>query len=120
MNFTLPMCPPLNSLYRHGRRGVYKIAKAREWENEVLFMVMGKYRGYGKDKHLLGNIKMDMVMYLKRDRDIDSSLKLVLDVFEKAGVYENDKQVVDLHVIKAMDKGNPRIEISITKLTTKE
>ena len=107
--FTLPMCPPLNSLYRHGRRGVYKIAKARAWEDEVIYRLSQA----GEYTSIEGKVKLEMVMYLKRDRDIDSSLKLVLDVLEKAGVYANDKQIVDLHVIKAMDKGDSRLEITV-------
>lgn len=113
MKFTLPMCPPLNSLYRYGRRGMYKIAKARAWETDAIYKIK---RVRWDRKPITGTIEMWVHLYLKRDRDIDGSLKLILDVFEKAGVYENDSQVTVLQVRKQMDKKNPRIEIIINLL----
>lgn len=51
-------------------------------------------------------------MYLKYDRDIDSSLKGVFDALE-GFVYENDKQIVDVHILKIRDKAHPRLEAEL-------
>lgn len=47
-------------------------------------------------------------------RDIDSSLKVILDALEP--IYENDRNIEELHVYKKIDKENPRIEVSLTSL----
>ena len=57
---------------------------------------------------------VDLLSFLSRDRDIDSSLKLVLDVLEDMGVYKNDKQIQAIHVYK--EKGTPMLSVSIDEL----
>lgn len=32
-----------------------------------------------------------------RKRDLDNALKVLLDSFERAGVYENDSQIKEIH-----------------------
>jgi crossover junction endodeoxyribonuclease RusA len=36
----------------------------------------------------------------RRKRDIDNNMKSLLDAMEHAGVYENDSQIDDLHIIR--------------------
>ena len=69
-----------------------------------------KYR-----KPFLGPVEAFLTMFLVRDRDIDSSLKLILDILQKQGVYLNDRQVEALHVFKRKDP-DPRIELQVYPL----
>ncbi len=99
MKFILPLPPTLNATYktRLGQHGLYKSAEAKAWQQEVEWKVKQK-------KPLLGSIAVEINMYLNRDRDIDSSLKLVLDTMADCGVYKNDSQVEILTVIKYKGK----------------
>jgi Holliday junction resolvase RusA-like endonuclease len=103
----LPLPPSLNAMYRTKKNfyGIYKTDEAESWEDEVRWKL-------SRRKKLSGKIKMGIDMFLKRDRDIDSCLKAILDAFEGI-LYDNDRQVFDLHVSKYFDKANPRVEISV-------
>lgn len=109
MKFILPLPPTLNHTYKMGRGKYYKDQKAVNWEEEVGWVVRQK-------KPLLGPLKVQIYMFLNRDRDIDSSLKLVLDTMAKVGVYNNDNQIVFLNVEKKVDKGEPRMVVEVEKL----
>jgi Holliday junction resolvase RusA-like endonuclease len=47
--------------------------------------------------------------YLKRDRDVDGSHKIILDAMQDAEVVVNDSSIVALHLYKLVDKKNPRV-----------
>lgn len=49
----------------------------------------------------------------KKKNDIDNCLKILLDAAEGI-LFEDDSQIVELHVFKKYNKKNPRIEISVT------
>ena len=55
---------------------------------------------------------MTINFYLKRDRDVHGSGKLIADSLEGI-VYVNDKQIKKMIFEKFIDKDNPRIEIVI-------
>lgn len=109
MKFELPLPPPLNSVYKMGKGRYYKDQKARDWEEEVGYTLK-------QEKPLKGPLSVDITMFLKVDRDIDSSLKLVLDVMATVGVYENDKQIEYLTVSKTRDKSKPRLEVAVSQI----
>lgn len=109
LRFTLPLPPTLNATYKTGNGKFYKDAKAKVWEKEVGWIVKQK-------KPLEGVIKVEIDMYLKRDRDIDSSLKLILDTMAHCGVYNNDNQVAVLYVTKETDKDNPRMSVFVEEI----
>ena len=52
----------------------------------------------------LYNARLKVKVYLyppdRRKRDIDNNMKSLLDAMEHAGVYENDSQIDDLHIIR--------------------
>ena len=54
------------------------------------------------------------VYYASKRPDLDVSL--LQDVLEKAGVYNNDRQIVECHAKKYWDKLNPRCEILIEEI----
>lgn len=92
-----------------GKGKYYKDKKAVDWEEEVGWIVKQK-------KPLTGDLQVQIYMCLARDRDIDSSLKLVLDTMAKVGVYENDSQIQEMLVSKYIDKENPRMVIFVAQL----
>ena len=53
----------------------------------------------------LYNARLKVKVYLyppdKRKRDIDNNMKSLLDAMEHAGVYENDSQIDELHIVRS-------------------
>lgn len=69
-----------------------------------------------KAKLLLGDLKVEMGLYFntKGKHDIDNFSKLVLDAGTKI-LWEDDGQIVDLHIKKYYDKQNPRVELAVER-----
>ena len=97
----------VNQLYT-GRRFLTQIGKdtkeAISWE----------IKSQNKSKQLMkGNVGVYIDFYFPDNRkDIDGCLKATLDCLNKL-VWEDDRQVVELHVYKNIDKENPRTEIEV-------
>ena len=106
---TLPLPTSINRTYRSGSGHFYKSQEAKDWEEEANY-AWYKQRSFFK-KLTLDDVRLDIVFFLKRDRDIDSGLKIVFD-FMQNKIYKNDKQIKELHVIK-VKSDTPRCEISI-------
>ena len=58
-----------------------------------------------KRTQLLYNARLKVKVYLyppdRRKRDIDNNMKSLLDAMEHAGVYENDSQIDELHIVRS-------------------
>ncbi len=108
MNFIFPLPETTNQAYRSGRGHWYKSEKAQSWENKILWELK-KLRL----KSTKGTIRVEIIFYVKRDRDIDGGIKPILDILAKGNLYENDRQVVELHVQKFTDKEKPRAVVSV-------
>ena len=113
MQFTIPLPIPLNQTYKHGKSHVYKNRKVKDWEEEAGWEIKRQIR---KQKKVSGNLYVCLAMYLKWDRDIDSSIKTVLDLLQGLKIYDNDSQITFLNVRKEFDKKNPRMEIEVNCL----
>ena len=60
---------------------------------------------------------IDMDVYYNSNRpDLDNSFKIVLDCLQLCKAIKNDRYCYEIHARKLVDKVNPRIELSITKL----
>lgn len=55
------------------------------------------------------------VWYKSKRPDLDVSL--IQDVLQEAGVYKNDRLIVELHAFKYIDRKNPRIIVRIKELS---
>lgn len=120
MHFTLPLPPTLNHAYRSfvasgNRPALYKTAKAKAWQNEARFLI---YSQDNKQPKYARPVNVVVNMFLKYNRDIDSSLKLLLDTFETAGIVENDKWIYSLSVTKEMKAKEPRMEVTVNDICT--
>lgn len=93
--FTFPLPPTTNEAYKiaHGR--MYKSDAAISWRDDVYYTSMHILPKFEKAK-----VRLKINLFLKHPRDIDGSLKLILDLFQYCGVYENDNQVMKLIVEK--------------------
>jgi Holliday junction resolvase RusA-like endonuclease len=106
MRLVLPIPPSVNEMYRHHGHITYKTKIAKDWIKGCLKLVKVK-------KPYKRSVDLSVHFYFKRDRDIDNSLKALLDLVQKAGIIENDSQVYSMVVTKDFDKLEPRVEIEI-------
>ena len=112
MTLTVELPPPLNATYRIGNRHMYKDPKMVAWQE----MVGWEYKRHYKSlQWLIEPLYVGITMFLKRDRDIDSSLKGVLDALQGIA-YANDKQIIHLNVRKEVDVDKPRMVIEIESM----
>lgn len=103
MIVTLEIPPSTNATYRHSGHFVYMLPEARVWKNGATIQL--------KQFHGAEPTKVTIRYYLKRDRDVDGSHKIILDAMQDARVVANDSSIVELHLYKEMDKKNPRVEL---------
>lgn len=109
----LPLPPALNHTYAFNHGRMFKVGKARDWEQESLGIIKYKYR---KRETLSGDVFCALSIFHSRDRDIDGSIKITLDLLEKAGLIINDRQIKFLNVQMFKVKTNTRIEIELRRI----
>lgn len=85
---------------------MYKSQEAKEWIKECMYLLMGKQR-------FPAEVRVTIHFYFNRDRDIDNSLKALLDVLQEGIIIRNDSLVTEMHVYKHSDKKNPRVELEL-------
>lgn len=102
---SLPLPPPLNSVYRMGRGSYYKSTAAKDF-TQLCGVLLARYKTIEKEQ----NIGISLKFSLKRDADIDSRLKVLLDSMQ-GFLYENDSQIIELVVSKEKTKGEPSVEV---------
>ena len=89
-------------------------------------ILSAKGRAYKRDVSILcsrrcvflNGAPVSVTLRLFRPRkigDIDGPIKQILDAMEGC-FYENDKQIVELHVYRGDDKDRPRVEVEIKAL----
>lgn len=98
MEYKLPVPPPLNSVYRStfqgGKPRTYKSKEAKLYQEEIAWTLK-------RETPLEGPVKLVLFFAFKRDRDIDSGLKVLLDSLS-GYLYVDDKQIVELVVSKSI------------------
>jgi Holliday junction resolvase RusA-like endonuclease len=116
MRFKLPLPPPLNSIYRaavtrSGHPFTYLTRTAKEWQTEAWLSITQQTK---ERPHWDIPVLLRMKMYLKTNRDYDSSLKLFSDVLETAGILKNDRYIFRAEIEKFIHDKDPRLEVELT------
>lgn len=102
--------PSINATYKRNGRNIYKSEEAKTWERLAGYELMAQK----PPRNLTGAIYVGIEMFFVRDRDVDSSTKILLDLLQKQGIYKNDSQVTHLNVKKyRVEKGEQRCEIEV-------
>ncbi len=116
MRYNLPLPPPLNQTYRAayrpslGRTAFFMDSKASSWKQAAQVLLKLKCR-----KLIEGNVEVFVYWFLKRDRDCDAGLKLVLDALQGT-VITNDSQVTALHASKEKVSGEPCCQVEVNEI----
>lgn len=95
----------------HGHGSIAKSKALKEYEKQ--FYLQCQYR----DKVIDGMFKLDVDVYYENMRpDLDNSFKILLDMLQTCKVIKNDRQCVEIHARKLVDKSNPRISFVLTEV----
>jgi len=111
----LPYAPSVNTYWRRGKFSTYLSPKGREYKVAVAEYVAAN------NVPKLGDARLKMTLIIrprsKRIFDIDNLAKSVLDSLCDAGVYDDDSQVDELHIIRgeAIKGGKIVVTIEVMK-----
>lgn len=74
-----------------------------------------------RDAYITTFFKIDIDVYYQNNRkDLDGSFKIILDCLQQCRVIKNDRECVEIHARKMIDKNSPRIEIVIKPISNIE
>lgn len=94
-----------------GHPKIIKSAKALAYEQSALMQIKTQLRAH---REFQKSIILELhIYYASRRPDLDVSL--IQDIFEHAGIYKNDRQVVEIHAYKYLDKDSPRLIARISE-----
>jgi len=91
--------------------GHYSLAKGKKLkEYEKSFFLQCPYRNVNITKFFSIDIE---VFYANNRKDLDGCFKIILDCLQQCNVIKNDRECVEIHAKKMVDKINPRVHITI-------
>ena len=92
----------------NGHSSLSKTKSLKEYEKE--FYLQCPFRGVNID----GFFKIDLDVYYANNRkDLDGSFKILLDCLQQCKVIKNDRECVEIHAKKMIDKIAPHVVITI-------
>lgn len=99
-------CYKVVTLNGHGSLAKQQVLK----EYEKKFYLQCPLRG----RNMKGLFKLEVDVYHENMRpDLDNCFKVLLDCLQMCKVIKNDRQCVEIHARKLIDKINPRIEFEL-------
>lgn len=107
----LTMPPSTNHLYGAGRGGSrFLKPEVRDAKEAIGWEARSQYQG----KPLTGPLTAEVRLYwpTRANHDVDN-IKALLDALSGV-VYVDDGQIQQLLIVKAVDKENPRVEMSVS------
>ena len=90
--------------------GVYTPPMTRAYESTIAYMA----RQYFK-KPLEGDVRLTITFRVKRMADLDNLVKAVTDALNGI-VYNDDRQIVEIHAFRIKDKLHPCVECKIEEV----
>lgn len=110
----LPYAPTVNTYWLRGKFGTYLSPAGREYKQKVAeYVIENKVPK-------LGDARLKMTLIIrprsKRKFDIDNLAKSVLDSLANAGVFEDDEQIDELHIIRGEPIKDGRIVVTIEEI----
>ena len=107
----LPFPPSVNTYWRHVGNRVLVSKKGRQYQTAVS-KLLNRKNIKTHDGDLIVDIRL--IPPDRRRRDVDNSLKALLDAMQFGGAYHDDAQIVRLTVEKHQpDPENPRAEVVV-------
>ena len=96
---TLPYPPSNNTYWRRNQGRVHISREGKRYRQQVMGAVLEQL---GRIEPLTGRLDMEIVVTPpdRRKRDLDNTLKSLLDALEKAEVFADDEQIDDLRILR--------------------
>ena len=119
VTLTLPYPPSLNHAWRHVGTRTLLSAAGRAYRRTIATAVLAKWP-HAVPRPLVGRLAVQTTIHAPdhRARDLDNVFKAVGDALQHAGVYMNDSQIDDLHVLRgAVTPRQGSIVVQITQIT---
>lgn len=112
---TLQGTPPSTShIYKYCRMGNsvrgYMTIDGKAKKEEYQWMMKNQWKNKPTKEELI--LEVELYFQDKRKRDIDNYQKLWMDAGTGI-IWEDDSQIIELHLYKYIDRNNPRITIKI-------
>ena len=97
------------TLYGHGSLVKQKVLKEYE---KAFYLQCGL-----RNANINGFFKLIVDVYHENMRpDLDNGMKILLDCLQGCKAIKNDRQCVEIHARKLIDKNNPRVEFVIEEV----
>lgn len=116
----LPYPPSLNTYYRTYRGRILISEPARAYRRLIKPTLWGHIgqSGISRIRPVEFDISMDILVYPpdKRKRDLDNTLKCLLDSLQHAGLYKDDSQIGKLVVERKEMVENGKVSVMINKI----
>lgn len=117
LTFALPW-PPSENTYRRvvpNRQGPVMSRKGRSYKATAC----GIIRANRYNRELAGRLEVEIMLRPpdRRKRDIDNTLKALLDAMQAGGVYLDDSQIDSLHVQRCEPVKDGMVWVEITERT---
>jgi len=88
----------------------------RAWKKNALALAQLQR---GRAVTITGDVVVTMAVHFRdRRRDLDNVAKPILDLLQAAELIGNDRQVSRLVLTRHIDRGDPRVEVQITRAQT--
>ena len=108
MTLTLPLPPSLNHYWRRVGARTLVSAEGRAYRERCHLVALAQ-----RARPLDGEVAVRAVVYMARlGCDLDNRAKVLLDALSGAA-WHDDAQVADLHLIRRLDRDDPRVEVEI-------
>jgi len=99
-----------NNIYKTANNRVYMTPKGKALKEDYYYQLKKQYKGNPRTDDI--DLRVELFFGDKRIRDIDNYNKILLDACTGV-LWEDDKQIQSLLIIKNYDPKNPRIELSL-------
>lgn len=111
LTLTLPYPPSTNRLWRMFRGHMVLSDEARAFKAEAAMTARLKC-----DTPTARLVAVRLTFFRPRlSRDVDNSIKIVLDSLNGV-VYDDDRQVDEMHIYRRLDREHPRVEVEVCEL----
>jgi len=107
---------PKQSFRVAGRGHGYQSARVKAWQSDVGWTAQAAMRALGKTDPLVGelDVRLHFNLVNHRPQDLDNLSKGTLDACNRV-VWQDDRQIVDLHITKSVDARNPGVEVHVSE-----
>ena len=111
MNIVLPYPPTVNTYWRKFNNRMVISAKGRQYRKDVMQQLDGCETLHGRL-----SVTIIATMPDRRKRDLDNILKSLLDAMDHAGLFDDDEQIDELHVLRAGVEKPGNVAISLVEI----